>query len=102
MKLRNISRILSETSFAALVNYLSDALERGLTVRDNLSCSIVEVEIGAAETITVRHGLGSVPVYRLVLRQRGGMITDGDWTDQTAEVINAGGKCSVAIAYLRG
>lgn len=73
---------------------------RQLTFR-NLDGEIKEVTIAANSTARINHRLGIKPAHRVILRQSGGgVIKDGDFTENYIELINDGASDATLIIIL--
>lgn len=80
---------------------------QNLTLGDNFSAQVVQVMIPATTEVRVPHGLKSVPLYRIILRQRGnGLVTDGTaeaWNDKYITLYNQGAaEVTITVMILRG
>ena len=80
-----------QTELFSWFKNVTSALLR-LTFTDNFSSFLVtDLTIPAGGTATITNQLRSIPSYRLIARQIGnGLVTDGDWTINTVQLINNG------------
>lgn len=74
-----------------LMSRFNDYIAEGFSLKNGLSGEIIDISFAPNEEKQILHGLGSVPRYRLILRQEGnGLITDvsSKWTDQFVTLLN--------------
>ena len=87
-----------------LVDQLNAFLDK-ITLEDNFSADIKQVEIANGVELAIPHGLKVTPKYRIILRQRGNsLITDGDttWTDKLIYLKNNGANdVTLTVMILR-
>jgi hypothetical protein len=80
-------------------------LSRNFSIQSNFNCQVLDLEFSASEQKRVFHRLGSVPRYRLILRQEGnGLITDVplEWTDNYITLKNNGAVAvKITVALLK-
>ncbi len=86
----NVGKYIQTELFSWFKNVTSGLLR--LTFTDNFSSFLVaDLTIAAGATATITNQLRSIPSYRIVARQTGnGLVTDGNWTISTLELINNG------------
>lgn len=113
MRLKNFFRQFAEDSFGDMVDSLNSIFQNGITLSNNLSGQIVEIaNIPIGTEIQIPHRLGTVPKYRVILRQRGTFILeDGgtQWDDKAiyikASSASSGGSPadnSLTLLIMRG
>jgi len=108
VRLKNFFRQFSEKNFGDMVDSLNSVFSNGITLSNNLSGQIVEISNIPLDTeIQIPHRLGTVPKFRLILRQRGCFIlVDGEtqWDDKAIYIkacSPASGSVSVSYASER-
>ena len=73
---------------------LASCLNGNLSFSDNFNSFVIrDVEIAAGGTANIDNQLQIIPNERYIVRQTGnGVITDGDWTLETLELVNQGAE----------
>jgi len=76
---------------------VASGLNGNLSFNDNFNSFVVRnVEIAAGATVNIDNQLGIIPNERYIVRQTGnGVITDGEWTRETLQLVNQGAETVV-------
>ena len=102
MKVRDISPRFTEKNFADFVNQFN-AFARSIGL-ENMNAQIIDnISLPANTSVTIGHGLKSIPKYRIVLRQTSGAtIVDGDdtWTDTFISLRNSDTSDDAIVSIL--
>lgn len=111
MKLKSYVRTFTEGTFGDMVDSLNTLLSNGITIEDNVSGQVVTLQnIPMGVELQIPHRLGTVPKFRLILRQRGTFILeDGgtQWDDKAIYIkaTSSGGAStnnSLTLLIMRG
>lgn len=90
--------------FGDIVDSLNSIFQNGITLSNNLSGQIVEFEVPASGAeVKVSHKLGTIPKFRIVLRQDAiTTLVDGaeTWTNKFVTFRSSGGEATKFIVLL--
>lgn len=92
-----------EDYFNLLVDDLNNLFST-LSLSRNFSTQYFQsLEIAAGATLRIEHKLRSTPSYKLVVKQSGGgLITDGEYTENYIELTNTGGStATISVIIFR-
>lgn len=105
MRPKNFERTFDDKSYGDMVDFLNTLFLNGITIDENLSAQVVNVSFESGpQEIKVSHKLGTVPKYRIVLRQdTSEVLVDGDetWTDKSVTFKTTNGNANYTVMLIR-